>query len=234
MRPLDYSRSFLIGTAEWNKVRFWVESRVRIVDGEKSEEFIQCGSCKSEDTFAETGLFYPDNYDFLPVFGSAFGLLFRRKAGLNPDYRSRVPAGELWGGMKHHLVNARHCDRLLINKEVREATYAYMPLVAQTEIWDDTTGLRAVIEYPVKTINTRREGDMFQVDTGPVVFPDLAQRHESLIDGIHLAFIAYNRWDGADFVIEAPTPGSKGGLDQVHHYSRRVSLEAKHRIFAVR
>ena len=234
MRPLDYNRSFLIGTAEWNEVRFQVESRTRIIDGESSDDFIQCASCKSEDTFAEKDLFYEDNYDFLPVFGKAYGLLFRRKADLNQNYRNCVPADELWSGMKHHLVEARYCDRLLINKEVREATYAYMPLVVQTEIWDDVTGLKAIIEYPAKTVNTRREDNIFQVDTGPLAFPDLTRRYEPLVDCIHLAFVAFNRWDRADFVLESPTPLPENDAVKVHHYSRRINLKANHRMFALR
>ena len=54
MIPLDYGRSFLIGKAPENEVRFWVESRPRIID-EKSgqcEDYVQVGSCKSEATFA--------------------------------------------------------------------------------------------------------------------------------------------------------------------------------------
>ena len=31
--------------------------------------YYQCGSCKSEHTFAEKNLFINPNYDFLPVFG---------------------------------------------------------------------------------------------------------------------------------------------------------------------
>ena len=58
MTPLDYGRSFLIGNGPGNEVRFWVESRTRIIDDERgsSEDFIQTASCKSERTFAERGL----------------------------------------------------------------------------------------------------------------------------------------------------------------------------------
>ncbi len=38
------------------------------------------------------------------------------------------------------------------------ATEAGHALVAQTEISDPATGLRAVIEYPVKTMNVSRDG----------------------------------------------------------------------------
>src|SRR5919106_5294209 len=54
---LDYGRSFVCGTASFNNVRFWVESRTVLIDGEKRYEFLQFGSCKSENTFGEKDLF---------------------------------------------------------------------------------------------------------------------------------------------------------------------------------
>ena len=98
MVPLDYGRSFLRGTSTKNSVRFWIESRTRIIDVERktSTDYYQCASCKSENTFGEKDLFYVDNYDFLPIFGGANLLVFRRKAWLNPDYRSTYTIDQLW------------------------------------------------------------------------------------------------------------------------------------------
>ena len=48
----------------------------------------QCASCKSENTFAPKDLFHKENYDFLPIFGPEDGVIFRRKATLNKDYKT--------------------------------------------------------------------------------------------------------------------------------------------------
>ena len=100
MTPLDYSKTYLLGTNPANEVRFWVESRTRVIDERsgKMEDFLQCASCKSEDTFAEQNLFLRDNYDFLPIFGPEYGLIFRRNAWLNPNYRSCLRTVEMFGG----------------------------------------------------------------------------------------------------------------------------------------
>src|SRR5262245_52775974 len=68
---LDYGLSFVAGTAPFNSVRFWVESRTTIFDDKAGTrtEFYQCASCKSENTFGEKDLLYKDNYDFLPILG---------------------------------------------------------------------------------------------------------------------------------------------------------------------
>lgn len=250
MNPLDYGRSFLIGTAPGNEVRFWVESRTRIVDEETgaSEEYVQCASCKSENTFGESDLFICDNCDFLPVFGTEFGIYFRRRAWLNENYKSVLKTERMWDGPRYHLVEDPTCRFLDGPQEVLEATRDMLPLVAQTEIRNSASRLSAIIEYPVKTMNTcrrieqqrpeeNRKGEIYQVDTGPILFPDLSGKRERLVDGLALAFVAFNARNFADFVIEVPTSARPPGTDaandlQVYHYSERLTLEAENRLYA--
>jgi len=87
---LDYSRSFIFGTAPFNNVRFWVESRTTIFDdqGGTSTVYYQCASCKSENTFGEKDLFLADNYDFLPILGGGYWLIFRRPAQISDRHRT--------------------------------------------------------------------------------------------------------------------------------------------------
>jgi hypothetical protein len=107
------------------------------------------------------------------------------------------------------------------------------PIVGQTEISDSETGQRAIFEFPVKTMNTRRADDLYQVDTGPLAFPDLTKRHERNVDGISLAFVAFNAPDFADFVVEVPTSLGEG-MPEVHHYSELISLPAQNRVYVMR
>ena len=214
-----------------------MESRTRIIDEEtgKSEDYIQTGACKSEHTFAEKNLLVKDNYDFLPIFGPEYGVIFRRKANFDPEYKSIVPTGEMWEGQDYYLIEGGEVDELASNEEIRQATYDFAPIVSQTEIWNGETRLRAIIECPVKTMNTHREKDLYQVDTGPVALPDLSERHDRQVDGIGLAYLVFNAPDFADFVIEAPTTvGEDGEEVQIHHYSQLLSLPAENRLYAMR
>src|SRR5688572_7576436 len=90
---IEYGRSFLVCRWPHNQVRFWIESRTRFIDEDRGvvEDYYQCASCKSEDTFAKKDLFQADNYDFLPIFGPELGVIFRRRAWLNPNYKSIKP-----------------------------------------------------------------------------------------------------------------------------------------------
>jgi len=235
MTPLDYGRSFLLGRAPANEVRFWVESRTRLADTRTGtrEDYVQAGSCKSERTFAEDDLFMEDNYDFLPVFGPEWGLIFRRKAHLNAEYRSIVPADQMWEGQEYCLVHGAPATELLTTEAVRRATYDFVPIVAQTTIAHAGSGLEATIEFPVKTMNTHRERDLYQVDSGPVVLPDLVTRRQRHADGMRLAFVAFNGPGSADFVVEVETRLPGQGGNRVYHYSERLSMPARNRLFAV-
>ena len=106
--------------------------------------------------------------------------------------------------------------------------------MAVTEIRNEETGLTATIEYPVKTMNIHEPDRIYQVDTGPVAWPDLSRRRERLADLLSLAFVAFNAPHFADFVIEAPTTVGEGeAAAEVYHYSKRVSLSATNRLFAI-
>ena len=84
-------------------------------------------------------------------------------------------------------------------------------------------------------MNICDDRDTYQVDTGPVVLPDLKQQHETPADRMSLAFVAINAADFADFVVETRTPvaADDGSMAWVYHYSQLVSLPARNSLFAL-
>lgn len=239
-RCLDYGRSFLCHKSKSNtpnNVRFWVESRTLLFDdkGRQTDVFYQCASCKSEHTFAEKDLFQKDNYDFLPIFGSGRVLIFRRRAALTPNYRTVYKVEEVWGVPIPKVHPAEQVTVLDSWEQIETATDAGLPLVTQTELSDETSGLCAMIECPTKTMNIEPKRRLYQVDTGPIAYPDLSKRHDPPIDCLRLAFIAFNAPHFADFVIEQPTPILNEGkeVSKIHHYSGPFSVKAKNIILAI-
>lgn len=229
---LDYGRSFIGNSAEFNQVRFWIESRTTVTDSERGVEevFYQCGSCKSENTFAERNLFIEDNYDFLPILGGRDWLIFRRPSRLSATYR-RVQR-DVWGTPNLKLRWGRRVQVLDSFAAIRAASEQGLPIVAQTELVNEATKLSAVIEYPVKTLNVLPAKDTYQVDTGPIAFPDLTERQDALIDCLQLAFVAFNAPHFADFIIEQPTDVQPDAetTEQIYHYSKPFSLPARNRL----
>ena len=70
-------------------------------------------------------------------------------------------------------------------------------------------------------MNISLDKKRYQVDTGPVAFPDLTRRFEVAIDCLSVAFVAFNAPHFADFILEQPTPVVEDGnlitADEVYH-----------------
>jgi hypothetical protein len=230
---LDYGRSFINTRADFNSPRFWVESRCRLSDTatEKSIEYYQCGSCKSEDTFAEQDLFLQDNYDFLPVLSADDGIVFRHHLTGAGRYREVRPINDWWGGIVPKLRSAQ-ARVLRTSQEIFEAMEQGKPIVGQTELRDQSTGRIAVLEYPVKTINWHRDKKLWQVDTGPVLLPDLTVPPDAWPQTIQLAYIAFNRFDRADFVVKKPTPIAEVNT-KILHYSEIAHWPTRNVLLAI-
>jgi len=232
---LDYGRSFVNTKAVWNSPRFWVESRCRIVDPKAgvTEEYWQCGSCKSENTFGESNLLLVPNYDFLPIFGQRDCVVFRRHAQATEGYRSVIKIEDAWGGVVPCLRRFR--GRVLASPDdVRRAIDAGQPIIAQTELRDEGSGRTAVLEYSVKTINWHREKKIWQVDTGPVAWPDLSVPADQWSEKLQLAYVVFRAPDWADVVIEQPTPVMQGEtkIGEVYHYSGIQHVDARNVLIA--
>lgn len=237
MTCLDYARSFVCTNGPANAPQFWIESRCRLIDEQAgtTEDYYQCASCKSENTFAERDLFRDPNYDFLPVFGEEDMVIFRRHAFCNENYIQYVKARDIWGGPRFILREASPVRVVEENARIVQAALTGLPFVSRTEIWNEATRMRAIIECPVKTMNANQERSLYQVDTGPVLFPDLTRRYGRKIEAFRLAFVAFNAPHFADFVIEQPTPIVEDGKEvcKVYHYSGIVSLPAKNSVMVI-
>lgn len=238
---LDYGRSFICNSGKSshsNSVRMWIESRTIVRNGKAGTEevYFQGASCKSEDTFAPKNLFYQDNYDFLPVFGKEKVLIFRRHFDERAGYRKVQLMSDTWGA--DPIIRLPHPSSITLLdtfEKIKEATLEGIPIVTQTEITNEVTGLSAMIECPCKTMNINSETKMYQTDTGPVMLPDLTKVYDEPMDALRPAFIAFNAPDFADFVIEAPVPVTENGrtVKMVMHYSELATFRAINRVYAV-
>ena len=147
-------------------------------------------------------------------------------------YRETIESPNAWGEPRYLTHEGANVQVLDTWEKIRDATAQGVPLVSQTELMNEDASLRAVIECPVKTMNISLEKKMYQVDTGPIAFPDLKQNSDRLIDRLSLAFVAFNQSHFADFVIEQPTPmiEDEKELCSIYHYSNRISLPATNRL----
>ena len=111
-------------------------------------------------------------------------------------------------------------------QEIVEAVLANQNLVARTELENDR--YHALIEHPVKTLNANERDNVYQTDTGPVLFPDLSVEPNALLPRMDMAYSAFNGPDWAEFIVRVPTKVS----DElsVYHYSKPARLDCENQL----
>lgn len=223
MQPCDYSRSFVTFSVPGNNARIQVEGRCLLtLPPAAPEQYLLFASCKSEHTYAESDLFQDPNYDFSGIYSDSRYCISRVLAEGSRPLEAGLTA-ERFTGLTRHLAPAT-ARPLQSVAEIIEATLAHQVILARSEITDAAGGATQLLEYPVKTMNVNPETGMFQVDTGPVPLYDFADRSAEVMARFRWAYVAFNGFEQAYFVLQVPTPIVQGGVEVAcpAHYSRIV------------
>jgi hypothetical protein len=153
-------------------------------------------------------------------------MLIPRSLGEQPE-RQVLPVGKAF--FRHHLHLTLVRGRALrLKSDVFRASDAGRRVVARTVY--HRAGFRILLEYPVLTLNTSDRHSFYQVDTGPVLYPEVTSRTKWAAQTFHLAFVAFNSPKWAEFIIQKPTPVGRGLT--VNHYSESAQLDCSNTLFA--
>jgi hypothetical protein len=183
--------------------------------------------------YRDEGHFIMPGSDYLMAFAHDRCLRFSPDILSPLDVPEIDPFIDLLTSLDFKLTSMRAPRRLKTDADVAAIAQTQSPVVVQTEIWNSETSRKALLEYPVKTLNYHAEHQRFQVDTGPVLWPDLTASDADPITWIRLAHVAFNRLNQAEFVKRVPTALKKDGRDAfvIEDY-REVSVhEALHEFF---
>jgi hypothetical protein len=155
-------------------------------------------------------------------------MLFPPSLGVQPE-RHVGRADEAWTDRQIDISLAwgRRLDN---TDQIIEAVQGNRLLVSQTE-FRLRNGDVVWLEYPVKTVNVSERHGYYQVDTGPVLFPDLSIGHDNPIGNVRLAYVAHNGPEWAEFIVNVPTPVAESIA--VNHYSKSVGVEAQNLMIEV-
>ena len=246
MDPLDFSRFFLTWTRKpepldyhqgWgNSVRIALDARVRLIDESSGaqEDFYLIAPCRSEWMYREDELFKVPSTEYRLAWARDRALQFSpRLTDANPSPTVQ-PNSDRFLSLDLHLTPLRSPRRLASDDDVVDAARTTVPVVAQTQIADRDRGRRALLEYPVMTLNYHPEHQRFQVDTGPLLWADLSSAESDWIRWLRLAHVVYNRFDRAEFVKRTPTPVVSEGREVclVEDYQDIHSQDASHVLYA--
>jgi len=258
LNTIDFSRSFLtfridtlnkppVTTSQkppysLNNARIQLDCCCEITDKRTkvAQQFVLGASCKTEMVGVQQGMWMDPNGDFVPIFSRDRFLNLKsfdradKGVSLYPPSlgaQSERQTGMVADAFDRVKIDIHRCEGKLLRTtdEIVEAILENRVVVARTEI--ETDNYVALIEYPAKTINANERDSIYQTDTGPVLFPDLARTPVDLIAGFELAFVASNRADYAEFIVRART--SVAPAVDVYHYCKPIGLNCKNDLLSL-
>lgn len=229
----DFTASFLTFELKGiNTARINIDARCRWVSeamGE-TEDFVLICPCQGEAMYKPQGLIQEPPYNFLGVFSEAESHLIRDFADAEAARDTFEVNKQRFASVRIDVARFSTAVELTESADIVDATLRNLPLIGRTEVTAPDGRSKAVMEYPITTMNVEPEKKVWQVDTGPVLFMDFAAAGDRRIEKLVPAFIVFNRWDHAEMALRAPTPLAKGG--RTHHYSEIRGMAVRNRIFS--
>lgn len=236
MSAINFANSYMTFTIpdRSNTARIQLDAHCELVDEQTGtkEGFVLITPCRAEKMYLEEHLFQVPNYEFCGVFGFETFMIIRTSFSHDRDNREPGLNHKRFHEVRIDIRTFPHTRMLTTDEEVFQATLDNLPLIARTEIHDPHHPISAVIEYPIKTMNVSPHTHQFQVDTGPVLLPDFTNRGGSQVECFRMAYVVYNTFDRAEFIIRQPTPIMDGGREvtAVTDYQGITVLPAHHQI----
>jgi len=217
-----------------NNARIPIDCVCRITEraGGRRHTFVLGGDCKTERVGAPADLFLEPNADFIPIFSDDAFMHIKTFARAGTKAQAYPPgSGEqsdrLIATLADTFVDAhldlveRDGERLADGAAIVDAVLANDVIVGIHRLGTDRYDVE--IEYPVRTINANERDIVYQTDTGPILWPDLARDPADLLGGLELAFTASNAPDWAQIIVRRRIPIGDG--IEVYHYADSIRVE---------
>lgn len=255
VQGIDFSRSFLTFRLDTlkhpprtvtqpqpftlNNARIPLECRclIRERDTNRQEEFVLGASCKTERVGVDCDIWPQPNADFAPIYSLrqfAHVKTYDRAGRTVPLYppslgqQSERPSGLCEGVFDAVRIDLCRVDAELLTdvESIIESTLNNWPLVARTRL--ETPRYVVELDYPIKTINVSERDAIYQTDTGPVLLPDLSRDFDQMLDGLELAYCAFNNPGWIEFLVRAPSEVAPGV--SVYHYCKPQRFTAQNQV----
>ena len=239
MNVIDFANSYMTFFTKphqgENIARIQIDAAATVTDDRTGEAttFYLIAPCRSEYMYLDDRLFQMPNYEFCGVFTADQVMIVRTHWTSDRDNREVAPATERFARVDLSINHLAGPAPLGDDSAAVEATLANRTLVARTEFRDDASGRSALLEYPIKTMNVVASPPKYQVDTGPLLFPDFASNVPQPIERFAIAHVVYHRYDRAEFILRRPHQvGERDGQPVlVTDYTETVTLSVRNELF---
>ena len=229
-----------------NRVRMPIEATATLTHQATGEQvrYVLGAECRTEQVWVKRDVWHDPNASMCMIAGEKHCLiekhwaradfeatLFPPKLGAQPE-RQLIDPHEAFADFAVDVAQVRAVE-LNGTDAIMGALAGRGTVIARTEYTAD--GYAIMLEYPVKTSNYSERERYYQVDTGPILFPEVAEiegKDTPPIMACRLAYVAHNSPHWAEFLVNVPTPVTDNL--KVHHYSQSVRVEdVRNRMFSV-
>lgn len=218
---IDFARSYVTFFTKphqgSNIARILIDATCTVHD-ERTGESDTCyliAPCRSERMYQERALFQMPNYEFCGIWTAEEFAIIRRHWTSDRDNVERGRNRNRFDRVEIDIRPLAEPQPLAEVPQIVEATLANRSLVARTTLHDEQRGLRFVLEYPIKTMNVTREPPRFQVDTGPLLVPNLDSDGSPALLMSEIGHVAYDGFAKAEFIVRRPVPIGEGEQNPV-------------------
>lgn len=249
MELLDYRSCFAINSSardseENNTCRTQLLARCDLTNKNSDQplQFFLGKECIGEYMYQEGGIAQIPTSEVCIIFSTGDSSLLKKFADHDNDV---VQPGEMsvprkgfdgsyayWTSLRFILKNAA-ARPLQSTDEIIGATLEGESLVGRTILDDPQGNWHAMLEYPVPYMNVHPPKDRFQVDVGPILYPDFTSTATRPVERLNLAYVMYNRLDAVEFALRVPTPVVDGQSPTTLHYSEIVRTSARSALYSL-
>ena len=230
MSAIDFSRSYMRWFGSVNNVRILIDAACTLTDDEtgKSESYYLIAPCRAECTHCDGDLIVMPSYEFFGIWGEKDKRIMRKhwvSSRDNWQYEEKADTLDI----RRFSATKQLTDNEAVFKATMESS---APLISRTTVRHERQGLTAVMEYPVNTMNVKEDPLRFQVDTGPLIFPNFNVKPARPIECFEIAYVVYNRFDEAEFILRKPVPIMEGEkpLYSTTDYSEVLVMPARNEL----
>lgn len=212
LNAIDFAHSYMtwLPHDNGNIARIQLDAACTLIDEKsgKHQQFYLIAPCRAERMYLDTPLFQLPNYEFCGIWSADEFLIIRTAWVSERDNRQYGLGRERWRQIRLDICTFVQSQVLKDDAAVVQATLNNLSLSARTEVVDAGGGVRARLEYPIKTMNLMQDPPRFQVDTGPLILPDFQASVDHTIECFEMAHVVYHGFDKAEFILRKPAPDS--------------------------
>jgi len=249
MNVLDYRSSFVTYTAavdgeEKNTCRTQLQAGCTLTDASTntSVQYHLGKECIGEYMYKDIGIAQVPTSEVAIIISDKESSLQKKFADHTNDVVQSGPVDIRRKGFAgtyaywtdfHFTLKSVEARPLQNTDEIIDATLAAEALVGRTTLNDTERGWSAILDYPIPYINVHPPGKRFQVDVGPILYPDFTSTAERLVDRLQFAYILYNQLDKAEFALRRATPIGAQQNTETLHYAQVVKVAAQSQLYSL-